>query len=121
MKPAECSASGAVKMRPVPEGATLRVIGGFFEGLELAIDRDWLVIGRGLSVEFVLCEPTLSRAHAAVGYDGTRFFVRDLDSTNGTLVNGERCDEQPLNDGDEIQIGRMSLRVGLPKQEADAA
>lgn len=108
-------------MRPVPQGATLRVTAGFFEGLELAIDRDWLVIGRGQNAEIVLSEPTLSRAHAAVGYDGSHFFVRDLESTNGTLVNGERCDERPLSDGDEIQIGRVSLRVGLPVPEAEAA
>lgn len=97
----------------VPIGATFRVQGGFFEGLELPIDRDWLVIGRGRGAEIVLAEPTISRAHAALGYDGMAFFVQDLKSTNGTLVNGERRDRAQLRDRDEIQIGRLQLEVRI--------
>ena len=100
--------------RPVPAGAFVRVLGGFYEGLELPIDREWLVLGRGRSAEMMLAEPTLSRAHAAVGYDGGGFFVQDLRSTNGTLVNGERRERAALRDGDEIQIGRLHLLVRLP-------
>lgn len=100
--------------RPVPSGACVRVLGGFYEGLELPIDREWLVLGRGRNAEMMLAEPTLSRAHAAVGYDGGGFFVQDLRSTNGTLVNGERRERAALRDGDEIQIGRLHLRVRLP-------
>jgi pSer/pThr/pTyr-binding forkhead associated (FHA) protein len=100
--------------RPVPAGAYVRVLGGFYEGLELPIDREWLVLGRGRSAEMMLAEPTLSRAHAAVGYDGGGFFVQDLRSTNGTLVNGERRERTALRDGDEIQIGRLHLLVRLP-------
>jgi len=99
--------------RPVPAGAYVRVLGGFYEGLELPIDREWLVLGRGRSAEMMLAEPTLSRAHAAVGYDGGGFFVQDLRSTNGTLVNGERRERAALQDGDEIQIGRLHLLVRL--------
>lgn len=100
--------------RPVPAGAYVRVLGGFYEGLELPIDREWLVLGRGRNAEMMLVEPTLSRAHAAVGYDGGSFFVQDLRSTNGTMVNGERRERAALQDGDEIQIGRMHLLVRLP-------
>jgi len=100
--------------RPVPAGAYVRVLGGFYEGLELPIDREWLVLGRGRNAEMMLAEPTLSRAHAAVGYDGGGFFVQDLRSTNGTLVNGERRERAALQDGDEIQIGRLHLLVRLP-------
>jgi pSer/pThr/pTyr-binding forkhead associated (FHA) protein len=100
--------------RPVPAGAFVRVLGGFYEGLELPIDREWLVLGRGRNAEMMLAEPTLSRAHAAVGYDGGGFFVQDLRSTNGTLVNGERRERAALRDGDEIQIGRLHLLVRLP-------
>jgi pSer/pThr/pTyr-binding forkhead associated (FHA) protein len=95
------------------------VLSGFFEGLELPIDRDWLVIGRGRQAGLVLAEPTISRAHAALGYDGTAFFVQDLQSTNGTMVNGERRDRAPLRDHDEIQIGRLQLQVRIsPRREA---
>jgi pSer/pThr/pTyr-binding forkhead associated (FHA) protein len=107
--------------RPVPTGACVRVLGGFYEGLELPIDREWLVLGRGRNAEMMLAEPTLSRAHAAVGYDGGGFFLQDLRSTNGTLLNGERRERAQLRDGDEIQIGRMHLLVRLPASEADAS
>jgi len=103
--------------RPVPPGAQLRVMAGFFEGLELPIDREWLVIGRGKTAEIMIAEPTISRAHAAIGYDGGGFFVQDLRSTNGTLVNGERRERASLRDHDEIQIGRLHLLVRLPALE----
>jgi pSer/pThr/pTyr-binding forkhead associated (FHA) protein len=107
--------------RPVPAGARVCVLGGFYEGLELPIDREWLVLGRGRSAELMLAEPTLSRAHVAVGYDGGGFFMQDLRSTNGTMLNGERRERAQLRDGDEIQIGRMHLLVRLPSAEAEAS
>ena len=100
--------------RTVPPGATVRITTGFYEGLEFPIDREWLVIGRGRNAEMTLAEPTISRAHAAIGYDGRGFFVQDLRSTNGTMVNGERRERSSLRDDDEIQMGRLRLRVRLP-------
>jgi len=105
----------------VPLGATVAVRNGFFEGLELPIDREWLVIGRGRQAELVLADPTISRAHAALGFDGQQFFVQDLKSTNGTLVNGERLERAALEDEDEIQIGRLQLQVRLPECQASDA
>lgn len=107
--------------RLVPPGATVAVRNGFFEGLEVPIDREWLVIGRGRQAELVLADPTISRAHAALGFDGQHFFVQDLKSTNGTLVNGERLERSDLEDEDEIQIGRLQLQVRLPHGQAGGA
>lgn len=98
----------------VPSGASIRVARGFFEGLELPVDRDWVVIGRGRSADVVIAEPTISRAHAAIGYDGEEFFVEDLGSTNGTAVNGKREPRIKLNSGDKIQLGKLLLQVTLP-------
>jgi len=99
---------------PVPSGAGVQVLCGFFEGLELAVDRDWFVIGRGRAADAVLAEPTISRAHAAIGFESDKgFFVQDLGSTNGTLVNGQREKWQRLADGDEIQMGKLQLRFSL--------
>jgi pSer/pThr/pTyr-binding forkhead associated (FHA) protein len=53
-----------------------------------------------------------------VGFDVEGFFVEDLKSTNGTLVNGERCQRAVLRDGDQIQIGRLHLQVRLPGRAA---
>jgi len=101
---------------PVPGGARIRVLQGFYEGLEIPVDREWFVIGRGRGADAILADPTLSRAHVAIGFEEESFFVQDLGSTNGTLVNGEREKRRPLQDGDEIQIGKLRLRVALPQQ-----
>ena len=87
---------------------------GFYEGLEVCIDRDWLVVGRGRSADLVLAEPTISRSHAAVGFDEGGFFVQDLGSTNGTLVNGAKAQRVPLKTQDVIQMGKLVLSVSLP-------
>ena len=99
---------------PVPGGGSIRVLRGFYEGLEMAVDRDWMVIGRGRGADIVIAEPTMSRAHAAIGYDGAHFFVQDLGSTNGTQLNGVRMQRAALTDGDELQMGKLQLRVGIP-------
>ena len=99
---------------PVPPGTSICVLRGFYEGLEVPVDRDWLVIGRGRGADVVLAEPTISRAHAAIGFEQEAFFVQDLGSTNGTLVNGSREEKRALVNGDEIQMGKLILQVKLP-------
>lgn len=98
----------------VPKGASLVIKCGFYEGLEVCLDRDWLVIGRGRSADVVIAEPTISRAHAAIGFDSTDFFVQDLGSTNGTLVNGGKTQRAVLKSDDEIQMGKLVVGVTLP-------
>ena len=99
---------------PVPAGASVQVVCGFYEGLEVPIDRDWMVIGRGRSADVPIAEPTISRAHVAIGFDGERFFMQDLGSTNGTRVNGERTEKQHLADRDEVLLGKLLLQISLP-------
>ena len=77
----------------------------FLAGLDEAARR---------GADVVIAEPTISREHAAIAYAEGRFFVEDLGSTNGTQVNGERKPRQPLVDGDEIQLGKLRLRITLP-------
>ena len=98
----------------VPAGGSLVVKSGFYEGLEVVVDRDWLVIGRGRSADMVIAEATISRAHAAIGFDQEGFYVQDLGSTNGTMVNGARIERQILKSDDEVQMGRLIVTVTLP-------
>ncbi|UCE87031.1 MAG: FHA domain-containing protein [Deltaproteobacteria bacterium] len=95
----------------IPVAASLRVLRGFYEGLEIPVDRDRIVIGRGRRADIVIPESTMSRQHAAVGYGEEGFFVEDLGSTNGTLVNGEAQKRAPLHDGDEIRLGKLHLQL----------
>ena len=53
--------------------------------------------------------------NVAIGFQRDEgFFVQDLGSTNGTLLNGARTQRAALSDGDELQMGKLHLRVGLP-------
>jgi pSer/pThr/pTyr-binding forkhead associated (FHA) protein len=96
-----------------PKHASLRVLAGFYAGLEVPVDRARTVVGRGRGADLVVAESTMSREHAVIGFDDEGCFVEDLQSTNGTKVNGERCERARLQDGDEIQLGRLQLKVHL--------
>jgi hypothetical protein len=66
-------------------------------------------IGRSPDCEIFLDDVTVSRHHAVlVERDGT-FFIEDQGSLNGTFVNRRRIDNQELENGDELQIGKYRL------------
>jgi hypothetical protein len=67
-------------------------------------------IGRSEEGEIVLVDPSVSRAHAVVEAGSRGAIVRDLDSTNGTYLNGRRIESEPLRDGDELRFGNTIMR-----------
>jgi hypothetical protein len=78
----------------------------------LELSAGWSRIGRSRSADIRLDDPTVSRRHAVVVQtpDG-ELRVLDDRSMNGIRVNGEPVDWSPLEDGDELQIGRYMLNV----------
>src|SRR3989337_3139611 len=66
-------------------------------------------IGRLPSNDIVLEDRLVSRSHAEVVRRGKEFFVIDLDSYNGTFVNGTKTKEKKLNNKDEIAIGKTTF------------
>ncbi|WP_077598562.1 FHA domain-containing protein [Olsenella urininfantis] len=71
-----------------------------------------VVIGRSPSSDIVIDEPFVSATHARFTLQGPALVLEDLNSTNGTLVNGHPI-SQPvtLRDGDEVQVGDAIMRV----------
>ncbi len=67
-------------------------------------------IGRSLSADVRLDDPTVSRRHAVVAVDGDVVRILDDRSLNGVLVNGRRIESHELLDDDEIIVGRYRLR-----------
>lgn len=68
------------------------------------------VIGRERSAGgIVIHDPNVSRSHAELSFDGQTWRIRDLNSTNGTLVNDVDIDESSLRDGDLITLGLTNL------------
>jgi len=71
------------------------------------------VLGRDNSADVILDDPGISRQHTEIRVtsDGPHLIanIRDLGSTNGTFVNGERITSQRLTDGDRVNVGRTTL------------
>lgn len=115
----EPAAQAGASRHPAPPAATPRRVN--------PADRPWLdvdgeryplmgaitILGRDDIADIILDDPGISRRHSElrVTTDGPRFVttIRDLGSTNGTYVNGERITSEHLEDGDRITVGRTSI------------
>ncbi|MBI2194773.1 MAG: SpoIIE family protein phosphatase [Planctomycetes bacterium] len=103
--------------------AKLVIKSGPSQGKEVEIARE-VVIGRGSQTHLVLDDAWISRRHAAVTRKGDDFVVADLQSGNGTRVNGVRITgPRVLQDGDEIQLGVVAIEFQSDSHQAklDAA
>jgi NADPH-dependent 2,4-dienoyl-CoA reductase/sulfur reductase-like enzyme/ferredoxin len=91
--------------------AYFRVRGGAALGQTLEL-RDELVVGRDSFREFYIADAKLSRRHARIFVtpDG-QVWIEDLDSTNGTFLNGERIERARVNLGDQIRLGATTLEL----------
>ncbi len=76
----------------------------------VALTREWTRIGRSLAAELRFDDPTVSRRHALVVRQPAGVRVLDDRSLNGVFVNGRRVEWHTLKDGDEVLVGRHSLR-----------
>ena len=97
-----------------PDGQPVKVL---LAGRGFARQGYGLTIGRypGL-VDGVLADGHVSRRHLRVRWTGKGFQVEDLNSSNGTIVNGDRLEpfrRRALGPGDLVRIGRLELQVSL--------
>jgi len=68
-------------------------------------------IGRAARADFVVDATLVSRLHCRLTAGASELEVVDLESTNGTFVNGERKDRARLKQGDRLGVGRVELLV----------
>jgi FHA domain-containing protein len=74
------------------------------------LDQPVIRIGRIPGMDIQIDDVSISRRQAEIQQEGDRWVVRDIGSSNGTFVNGERlAGDRPLKAGDEISIGQFSL------------
>lgn len=79
------------------------------DGRRHSIARSRTVIGRGSDADITISDAGSSRRHAEILWDGERAMMRDLGSTNGTKVNGQKVREARLESDTTITIGRTDL------------
>lgn len=95
----------------------LEVVEGADAGRVFDLHDDELTIGRGDDQDLCLDDHGASRGHALLARRRGTWFVRDLDSANGTYVNDQRVAEAPLEFGDRLSVGETVLVLG--QQERD--
>ncbi|HPQ80385.1 MAG TPA: FHA domain-containing protein [bacterium] len=92
---------------PPPEGKRLArvvIISGDDAGASYPV-KGTVSFGRAESNTIVLKDSKASRQHAQIQQQGSEYVVVDLNSSNGTYVNGQRIEEHVLSNGDEIMVG----------------
>ena len=97
----------------------LVVLQGQSLGQTVQLDKERTIIGRGSQVDLILRDEIASRQHAEIIRLGVEdglveYYINDLDSTNGTFLNGSKVtSQQLLEDGDKIKIGNHLMKYAM--------
>jgi pSer/pThr/pTyr-binding forkhead associated (FHA) protein len=81
------------------------------EGPSILLDKPILLLGRHPECDVQIDSRKISRRHCCIAQVSDYLVVRDLGSTNGIRVNGERVHESRLTEGDELTIGTLAYQV----------
>ena len=85
----------------------------------IPLEREAVTLGRALDADVRINDSRASRLHARITTETdeasgeTRYRLTDLDSTNGTILNGERIDKAFLHDGDKFEVGDQLIRFEM--------
>ena len=81
---------------------------------EHEISGEDTLIGRGNGCDVQIPDPGMSREHAMISWEDDRYAIEDLQTTNGTRLNGRRVRNATLSSGDEISIAGTHIVFQLP-------
>lgn len=115
----------AIRGRPGPVGGGMPILevrlNSTSRPRRIRLDEPAIHIGRAPDNDVVVRDKTVSRRHLEIQYDGTAAHLRDLGSTFGTTVNGDKTEACTLRNGDEIRIGNSVLTfIDRPEEIADS-
>ena len=98
----------APEPEPEPPQATVT-----FDRKTRVVTAPRAVLGRSRECEVRLPDANSSRRHAEIRYEDEGWWIVDLGSTNGTLVNGKRAKRERLRDGDVVTLGSTDIVFGI--------
>ncbi len=116
-------ADAAEKKELTQTAPTLEILSGNNKGNHYTLGHETLHVGRASDNDIVLDDNRASRHHVQISYENGLYFISDLNTPNGTLVNRRRILNQQLQNGDVIQIGSHTFQFthtgggGMPQQE----
>ena len=96
----------------------LHVLSGVLEGKTFDLLEERVSMGRALDNVIRMEDGTISHHHAMMIQEGVEYSLRDLNSTNGTRVNGIRIVETKLHNGDAIRLGSVEMRYESDSKKA---
>gem|GEM_PF-1236783 len=96
--------------KPDPPAAWLQAISPPLEGEKFPLTGEEFVIGRSAGCDLVLKEDTVSSRHARLFKKDRQWMAADLQSTNGTRLNGQAIVQSPIHTGDRISVESMDLQ-----------
>lgn len=97
--------------------AKLVVLSAGFNGRTHELNVDTTTIGRVEDNTFQIADPSVSSHHAEIILRGSDVVVKDIGSTNGTFINGEKITESVLKPGQTLKFGQIELQLlteGMP-------
>ena len=104
--------------------AKLVVLSAGLNGRTHELNVDKTTIGRVEDNTFQIADPSVSSHHCEVLLQGNEVLIRDLGSTNGSFINGEKISESILKPGQTLKLGQIELQLlteGMPMPSAPAA
>src|SRR5208337_4354307 len=91
--------------------AKLVVLSAGMTGRTQELNVDKTTVGRVEDNTFQIAEPSVSSHHCEVLLRGSEVVVRDLNSTNGTYINGDKITERVIKPGQILRLGQVELRL----------
>jgi len=108
LSPDEFISRSDITLSGLPPGAHLLIVSGLDQGKTFSLTSKVTTIGRQ-EADIVLTDPFVSRQHAQISQKKQQFYLEDLGSANGTLINNQPANGQQLADGDVIEVGYTAL------------
>jgi pSer/pThr/pTyr-binding forkhead associated (FHA) protein len=105
-------AAGGVRRR-----ASVVILEGPDSGQEYLLEKAVSVVGRMKGVDVLLSDSSVSRRHAAIEAEKGVFRLKDLGSTNGTLLSGKKIREGTIRHGDRFRVGNTTLQFVVEERE----